>query len=204
MAYYELWTIFTNWKPEFSTSEFARTFLSPDARKVLHDMAKKGFLEHLGYGKYRVKSVEDYVRARNDLELGYDLLKASGLDYALTGVDGVFAWTKGGYNAGRFFGFYPIHIKVLNSDVSKWKSFLRKKGRKSLLANTKPRETLFGVFYVLHPVGKIRAKTVGQLEVEPLDETVDFCKRYLYTYEPALEMLDKEYALGLKTKYANG
>ena len=32
--------------------------------------------------------------------------------YALTDVDAVFAWTKGGYNVGRFFGFYPVHIRV--------------------------------------------------------------------------------------------
>ena len=203
MSYYELWTIFSNWKHEFSTSEFARAFLSPHPRKVLHDMARKGLLEHLGYGKYRVKTVEDYVRAKNDVELGYDLLRRSKLHYALTDVDAVFIWTKGGYNAGRFFGFYPIHLKVLGSDVSRWKSFFRKSGRKSLLVATKPRETMFGIFYVLHPVGKMRAEVLGGLKLDPLAETVDFCKRYLFTYEPALEMLNKEYHLGLKVRYAN-
>jgi len=203
MSYYELWTIFSNWKREFSSREFARTFLSPNPRKVLHDMAKKGFLEHMGYGKYRVRAVEDYARAKNDLELGYALLRRAELHYALTDVDGVFIWTKGGYNAGRFFGFYPIHLEVLRSDVPRWKNFFRKAGRKSLLVNTKPGETLFGVFYVLHPVKKINAETVEGLKVEPLDETVNFCKRYVYTYEPALEMLDEEYRLGLKAKYGN-
>ncbi len=203
MAYYELWTILSSWKREFAASEFARTFASPDSRKVLHDLAKKGFLEHLGYGRYRVRGMEDYVRARNDLERGYDLLRKCELEYALTDVDGVFLWTKGGYNAGRFFGFYPIHLRISSVDIPKWKSFFRKAGRKCLLARSKPRETMFGVFYVLHPVARMKAETVGGLKVEPLEETVDFCKTHAYTYEPALEMLDKEYELGLKVKYAN-
>ncbi len=203
MSYYELWTILNSWKHEFRTNEFARTFASPNPRKVLHDLSRKGFLEHLGYGRYRVRGVEDYVRARNDLERGYDLLRRSELHYALTDVDGVFVWTKGGYNAGRFFGFYPIHLRVRGKDVPKWKSLFRKAGRKYLLATSKPRETMFSVFYVLHPVGRIKAETVGGLNVEPLGETVDFCKTHAYTYEPALEMLDKEYRLGLKVKYAH-
>ena len=203
MAYYELWTILSSWKHEFGSNEFARTFASPNPRKVLHDLAKKGFLEHLGYGRYRVREIEDYVRTRNDLEVGYDLLRRSGILYALTDVDGVFVWTKGGYNAGRFFGFYPIHVKVRSVDLPKWKGLFSKAGKKCLLAGSKPRETLFGVFYVLHPVGRIKAETVNGLKVEPLEATVDFCRTHAYTYEPALEMLDREYRLGLKAKYAN-
>jgi len=202
MSYYELWTILGSWKHEFRTGDFARTFASPNPRKVLHDLAKKGFLEHLGYGRYRVRGVEDYVRAKNDLELGYELLRTSELDYALTDVDGVFVWTKGGYNAGRFFGFYPIHLKVRSMDAPRWKSFFRRAGRKCLLTASRPKETMFGVFYVLHSTGRIKAETVGGLKVEPLEDTVDFCKTHAYTYEPALEMLDREYALGLGAKYA--
>jgi len=202
MSYYELWTILASWKREFGSADFARTFASPNPRKVLHDLTKKGFVEHLGYGKYSVRGVEDYVKARNNLEDGYAFLKNSELPYALTDVDGVFVWTNGGYNAGRFFGFYPIHIKVSAADVPKWKGVLRRAGKKCLLAGSKPKETLFGVFYVLHPAGRIRSETVNALKVEPLNHTVDFCKANSYTYEPALEILEKEYKLDLRIKYA--
>ncbi len=164
-------------------------------------MAKKGLLEHLGYGRYGVKSVGDYVRVKNDVSAGYELLKRAELPYALTDVDGVFVWTRGGYNAGRFFGFYPIHLKVLKSDVPKWKKFFHKAGRKSFLTETKPKETVFGVFYVLHPEERIEAETVENLKVEPLEKTVEFCRKHIYTFEPALEMLDEEYHLGLGVKY---
>lgn len=90
MSYYELWTILSSWRKEFSTGEFARTFASPNSRKVLHDMGKRGMLEHLGYGRFRVKSVGEYVRSKNDINAGYELLKRAGLKYALTDDDAVF------------------------------------------------------------------------------------------------------------------
>jgi hypothetical protein len=202
MSYYELWTILSNWRNEFSSEDFARTFASPDPRKVLHDMTKKGLLEHNSHGWYKVKPVEDYVRSKNDISSGYELLNKSNLSYALTDVDGVFVWTKGGYNASRFFGSYPIHLKVLKSDVAKWKDFLAEHGRKSMLGGERPKKTLYGVFYVLYPENTISAKTVDGLEVEPLEKTVEFSKKNKYTFEPALEMLDKEYDLGLGIRYS--
>lgn len=202
MSYYELWTILSSWRKDFSSEEFAMTFASPNPRKVLHDMAKKGLLEHNGYGRYSVRPVGDYVKSKNDISSGYDLLDKSSLQYALTDVDGVFVWTKGGYNAGRFFGSYPIHLKVLKSDVVKWERFLAEHGKKSMIAGTRPRETLFGVFYVLYPASTIDAETVDGLRVERLKETVEFAKKNRYTFEPALEMLDDEYNLGLGTRYS--
>ncbi|MEM2785586.1 MAG: hypothetical protein QXW37_08620 [Candidatus Nitrosotenuis sp.] len=201
MSYYELWTILSNWRNEFTSEDFAKTFASPNPRKVLHDMTKKGLLKRSSYGKYKVKSVDDYVRSRNDISSGYDLLKKSDLSYALTDVDGVFVWTKGGYNAGRFFGSYPIHMKVLKSDVVRWKRFFVKHGKKTLLSEEKPRETLFGVYYVLYPEIKLKAATEGGLKVESLKDTVEFCKKNKYTFGPALELLDEEYNLGLKVRY---
>lgn len=194
---YELWTILNKWRSEFSSADFASSFLSPNPRKTLHDMTKKGFLEHLGYGRYRVISTDDYATVKNDVRGAYDLLKEASLSYALTDVDGPFVWTKGGYNAGRFFGCYPIHLKVRKSDAKEWRRFFATHGKKSLRMDSKPRETAFGVFYVLHPSEKVEAETIEGLKVEPLKETVEFCMKNAYTFEPALEMLDREYQLGL-------
>ena len=202
MSYYELWTILGNWRREFTSGDFERTFPSPDSRKVLHDMAKKGLLERLEYGRYKVKSIDDYVKTRNDVMGAYDLLKKCPLSYALTDVDAVFAWTKGGYNVGRFFGFYPVHIKVRDADLGRWKRFFKINGKKSFLVDTTPRETLFGIFYILHPVKKMESEMVWGLKAETLARTVEFCKKNIYSYEPALEMLNEEYKLGLMIKYS--
>lgn len=202
MSYYELWTIMNNWRREFSSVEFARTFPSPNPRKVLHDMAKKGLLKHLEYGKYRVKPMDDYVKTKNDVRSAYELLKKAEYPYALSDVDAVFAWTHGGYNVGRFFGCYPVHLKVRENDVGKWKRFFRNNDKRAFLVDKTPNETIFGVFYLLHPTKRIESETVDELKVESLKETVEFAKKNIYAYEPALEMLDEEYKLGLGIKYS--
>ncbi len=195
MAYYELWTILANWKRDFSSAEFARTFASPNPRKVLHDMVEKGLLEKKERGRYSVRSLGDYAKARNDVKAGYELLLDAKMPYSLTGVDGVFLWTRGGYNAGRFFGFYPIHIKVLESHLSRWRLLFAKAGRKTITAGRGPKETMFGVFYVLYPVRRVEATTVEGLEVEPLKKTLEYCRNNIYTFEPALEILAEKYGL---------
>ncbi len=152
-------------------------------------MVGKGLLEHKGRGTYAVRSTKEYSLMRNDVKAGYDLLSASNLPYALTGLDGVFVWTRGGYNAGRFFGSYPIHLKVLTRDLLRWSSFFSKAGRKSFLANQRVKETRFGVYYLLYPVKRLAARMVGSLRVEPLRETLAFARKNKYTFEPAMEML---------------
>lgn len=203
MHYYELWTILSNWRDEFSLEEFTRTFSSPDPRKVLHDMVKKGFLERTAYGKYKVKPLESYVRAKNNVGDGYELLKKSDLPYALTGIDGVFLWTNGGYNLDRFFGFYPIHLKVRKRDTEKWVSFFGRNGKRALLEGERLSETLYGVFYLLYPVDRLGAKWIEGFRVEPLKDTLEYALERRAAFEPALEMLDSEYRLGLGITYAH-
>jgi len=86
------------------------------------------------------------------------------MDYAFTGPDAVFFWTKGGYNVDRFFAFYPIHLKIRKGDLKSWEIFFKSKGRR-FHVNGKPiRRTLFGTFYVLYPEDKFRVDEVGGLQ----------------------------------------
>lgn len=201
--YFELWKVMWNWKKEeqFSTAEFRLTFSSASPRKVLFDLAKIGFIGRIGRDRYRVVSPEklaeeDYAeRIKN----GYNILKKSGLKYAFTGIDAVMKWTRGAYNANRFFGFYPIQIKVRKADLQKWKRFL---GNADFVMENKPaKRTLFGIFYIFHAEDDFAVHSLGGEPVEPLRETVGYCKKNIATFEHALEILDKMYALGLKIKY---
>ena len=202
MSNYDLWVILGNWKTEFSTDDFAGAFPSPDPRKILYDMTKKGLLEHTERGKYKVVSADNYERSSYDIDEGYALLRRTArLPYALTATDGVYAWTRGGYNANRFFGSYPVYIKVLKSDLGRWKTYLADNGKKSTVAGERISETLYGTYYVLFPSDIVNSIDIGGLKVEPLENTVEFCLREKYTFEPALEMLDREYNLGLGVKY---
>jgi len=201
MSYYELWNILVNWRKEFTVGEFSSTFPSPDPRKVLHDMSQKGLLERTGWGKYKVNSPEEYLARKVNVSQAYDMLKQVDMKYALTGPDAVFFWTKGGYQVDRFFGFYPVHLKVRKNDLKKWKVFFSSKKQKFHVEDQPVRRTLFGLFYVLYLKVDFKTGEVNGFHVVPLKETVDFCQRNIYSYEPALEMLDEMYGLGLKVKY---
>jgi hypothetical protein len=63
------------------------------------------------------------------------------------------------------------------------------------------RETLFGLFYVLYPEEGFKTEKVEAFRVDPLKDTVEFCRSKIYSYESALEMLDEMYSLGLKVEY---
>lgn len=162
---------------------------------------KKGLLERSGWGKYKVSSPEEYLARRTNISKAYDLLNQTGMDYALTGPDAVFLWTKGGYQVDRFFGFYPIHLKVREKDLEKWKVFFSSKKQRFHVKDQPIRQTLFGLFYVLYPEVAFKTEGINAFCVIPLRETVDFCQRNIYSYEPALETLDEIYNLGLKAKY---
>lgn len=201
MSYHELWNILWNWRKEFTVKEFIAVFPSPNPNKILYDMAQKGLLEKIRWGKYRVNSPEEYLAKKNNIAKAYELLKETGMKYALTGPDAVFVWTKGGYQVDRFFGFYPIHLKVRKSDLKKWREFFDSRRQRFYVKDQLIRETLFGLFYVLYPEAKFRTEKVDGLSVTPLKETVEFCQSKIYSYEPALEMLDEMYDLGLSIKY---
>jgi len=201
MSYYELWNILWNWKREFTVREFSSVFASPDPNKVLHDMVKKGLLEKSGWGEYKVNSPEEYLAKRIDVSRAYYLLSQVDMKYALTGPDAVFFWTKGGYQVDRFFGFYPIHLKVRKNDLKRWKVFLSSEKQRFYVKDQPVRQTLFGLFYVLYPEVDFKTEEMNGFHVIPLKETIDFCQRNIYSYEPALEMLDEMYNLDLKVRY---
>jgi hypothetical protein len=201
MSYYELWNVLWNWKKEFTVKEFSSVFSSPDPNKVLHDMTRKGLLERSGWGEYKVNSPEQYLAKRMNVRRAYELLNEARMDYALTGPDAVFFWTKGGYQVDRFFGFYPIHLKVKKDDLGKWERFLKSRHQRFHVKDEPVKETLFGLFYMLYPEKDFKTEKVEAFRVDPLKDTTEFCQSKIYSYEPALEMLDEMYGLGLKVEY---
>jgi hypothetical protein len=201
MSYYELWNVLWNWKKQFTAREFSSVFVSPDPNKVLHDMARKGLLSKVGWGQYKVNSPEEYLAKKVNISEAYELVKQAGLKYAFTGPDAVFFWTKGGYQVDRFFGFYPIHVLVRKTDLNRWKEFFKSVGKGFWVKDSPVKQTLFGVFYVLYPKVDFDVEQVESFNVVPLKETVVFCEQRIYSYEPALEMLDEMYGLGLRIRY---
>ncbi|HUX99791.1 MAG TPA: hypothetical protein VMV49_09575 [Candidatus Deferrimicrobium sp.] len=197
MKYYELWFVLWNWRREFTGKEFATVFASPDPNKVLHDMVKKGLLERTGRGNYKVNSPKEYIGKKVNIVEVYGILKESPLEYALTGPDAIFFWTKGGYQVDRFFGFYPIHIKVKEKEVERWREFLTGRNQVVHIEAQPIKETLFGVFFILFPRKEFKIENIDGFKVESLEETIRYGFDKIFSYEPALEMLNEMYNLNL-------
>jgi len=90
---------------------------------------------------------------------------------------------------------------VRKADLNRWKGFFRSMGKMFWVKDSPVKQTLFGVFYVLYPRVDFGVEQVEGFNVVPLKETVDFCMQNVYSYEPALEMLDEMYGLGLRIRY---
>ena len=141
------------------------------------------------------------MQIRFNVRRAYESVKEAGMDYAFTGPDAVYFWTKGGYNVDRFSASYPIHLKVRSQELRKWKEFFQSRGSSFHVNGEAVKKTLFGVFYVIYREDEFSADEVEGFKAIPLEETVEFCKKNIYSYEPALEMLDEIYGLGLGAKY---
>jgi len=203
--YFNLYKIVLNWKGKesFTTAEFSIAFFSSQPRKVLYDLSKLGLIEKIKRNSYKaVQSAdlvkEDYFKTIKD---SYELLKKHGLKYSLTRTDAVLKWTKGGYNANRFFGFYPIEIKVKPTDLGKWVKFFKNLKRDFVIYGKPSSKTLFGVFYILYPKAEFKIENLEGEPVDSLQETIEFCQRNLANFEHALAMLDNMYSLKLSARY---
>ena len=92
-------------------------------------------------------------------------------------------------------------MKVETHCLGKWEKFFGSRKMKFYIEDQPLKRTLFGVFYVLYPRVDFEVDEVDGFCVSLLKETVEYCQKNIYSYEPALEMLDEMYSLGLHTKY---
>ncbi len=189
-----MWNIFGS--NQFSLKDFSSTFPSPQAKKVIHDMVGGGYVERISRGRYRAKEPEEFISriVRENLAKGGILDNAEKM-YAFCGSDAVSIWTEGYYFAGFTKGYKPTHIEVLEKDLNWWEGFFKKHDIEYVVEGEN--KTLFGLTYVLHPVKKIISEEKDGINVVPLKDALEFCKKNELTYQPALEYLDERYHLGL-------
>ena len=124
-----------------------------------------------------------------DISFRYSIIELFGIPYCFTGIDAVFVWTKGGYNIARFKGHYPIFVKIKESDrelFNFYTSKLKKKG---------------GVYYKAMFVKDISCSYLDGVPVDSLKETIEFMRRYIYNFQPALEMVEEMYNVKTGVKY---
>ena len=185
---------------EFSLNEFRATFPSTQHAKVIHDLIHLGYLERINRGRYKTISPERFVSGmvKRNLEKE-DILKQVTREYAYCDKDAVVIWTDGAYWTGFTRGFKPIHVKVMQRDLKYWKNFFEKNDAEFAIIGEK--RTLFGLMYILHPTSSLEMVIKDDLPVIPLKRVVDFCKKNVLLYKPALEYLDKKYGLKIIEEY---
>jgi hypothetical protein len=125
----------------------------------------------------------------SDVGFHYRVLPLFGIKYCFTATDSVFVWTEGGYNIARYRGYYPIFIKLRKSEKETFDFYAKKLG-----VNGK-------VFYKPVFLDDFPVTMHKGMPVDSLDETIAFMKRYIYNFQPALEMIQEMHGKGLGIRY---
>ena len=123
----------------------------------------------------------------------YVLPQFSGMDYAFTGIDAVYVWTRGGYQVARDPEDYPLFIAVRESELDAWTEFFDRFEIPSSEERQPADEFDGAIQVVLEPRSQVDAEMVDGRSVIPLQETVAFANEYYATFESALDMLGRMY-----------
>ncbi len=123
----------------------------------------------------------------------YVLPQFAGMEYAYTGIDAVYVWTRGGYQVARDPEDYPLFIAVYESDLDAWTEFFDRFGIPTS-EERQPTEDLDGTIQVvLESRSQIDAEMVDGRPVIPLKETVAFANEHYAHFQSALDMLGRMY-----------
>ena len=134
-----------------------------------------------------------YLKTIADVQFYYEILSLFGISYCFTQTDAVFVWTKGGYNIARNKFFYPIFVKIKTKDKKIFEAYAK---RLHLPVNHKQGISYQVVFEEDFPISFCEG-----VPVDPLENTISFMNKYIYNFQPALEMIQDMYKKKLKVKY---
>jgi hypothetical protein len=138
-----------------------------------------------------------YNRGTVSQEDAYIIPHFAGMEFAYTEIDAAYVWTEGGYQIARNHDDYPVFLKVHSQDLERWRGFFDQYGIATSVRErikSKDVEADQGVYYVLFPTDDgIDAEWVDGRPVLPLDEAIEMMMENRPAYEPALEIIAKQY-----------
>lgn len=169
--------------------------------KWISDLIKEGVFSEKWRGliinkkNMTYKRILEFIKKNfsKDINFHYQILPLLNIKYCFTKTDAVYIWTNGGYNISRYKNYYPIFIKIYKSDYNIFLSYCKKLGLK---INSKK-----GIFYCIEIVNNLECITKDNYQVETLGYTIKFMKKYIYNFQPALEMIKELYNKKLNIKY---
>ena len=165
-------------------------------------------LEDAGYVRYDggLSVVDDAVREAGlaflaaaasvsppTISEAYVLPQFAGMEFAYTGIDAVYVWTRGGYQVARDETDYPLFIAIRETDLEEWERFFEQFGIPTAQQRQPPDEIPGPLQIVFEPRAQIDAETVDGRPVILRSETVAFAREHYATFESALDILDRMY-----------
>ena len=136
-----------------------------------------------------------YSRDTISQEDAYVIPHFADMEFAYTEIDAAYVWTHGGYQIARGHDDYPVFINVHERDIDRWMAFFQQFGVDMTINERPDAGDVDGtIHYVLFPkTGSIDVEWVDGNPVIPLDDAVDQMMENRPAYEPALEIIGKEY-----------
>jgi len=123
----------------------------------------------------------------------YVLPQFADMNFAFTGIDAVYVWTRGGYQVARDPDDYPLFIVIEAADMREWTRFFGLFDI-SVSQERRPRDELNGPLQVvIDPREAIDSERVDGRPVVSLDETVEFARQHYATFQSALDTLAQIY-----------
>jgi len=168
--------------------------------KWVNKLIKEGILKEkwrgviLNEGNEKYQRIMDFIKENfQDVNFYYSVLNLFGIKYCFTKTDAVYIWAEGRYNVARYKEYYPIFIKIKQSDYPTFLEYCKKLGLKI--------DGKKGIFYVPEILEDFKCVKKKDFCIEPLNETIDFMQKNIYNFEPALEIINEMYNKKLNIKY---
>jgi len=171
-------------------------------RRVVHRLEEAGYVAyddglHLVDQTIRDAGLEFLTAAADtsppSISEAYVLPQFAGMEYAYTGIDAVYVWTRGGYQVARDPEDYPLFIAVHEPDLDAWTAFFDRFGIPTSEERLPAAELNSAIQVVLEPRPQIEAEMVDGRPVISLQETVAFANEHYAHFQSALDMLDHMY-----------
>ncbi|WEL27483.1 helix-turn-helix domain-containing protein [Haloferax volcanii] len=171
-------------------------------RRVVHRLEEAGYVVYDDGLQLVDQTIRDagleFLTAAADtsppsISEAYVLPQFVGMEYAYTGIDAVYVWTRGGYQVARDPEDYPLFIAVHESELDAWAEFFDRFGIPTA-EERQPADDLDGSIQVIfEPEAQIEAEMVDGRPVISLQETVAFANEHYAHFQSALDMLGRMY-----------
>lgn len=160
-------------------------------------LERRGFIERTGYGTIHIRDSTQAATSSADrtaeqpvsIEEAYLLPYLAELPFAFTRIDGVYIWTRGGYQVGRDPTDYPLFLAVRKADVDEWRAFFDMFGLPTGFERQLPRAYDGNLQIVLDARAELEREFHDGIPVSPQSEVRAYILKNKAQLGPALDLI---------------